>query len=326
MASMACSRNFHRSRRRQRRESIGAHLLFGLPFLYLLIFTAKAEESEADIGILCAFLGLAIYLMRFPKDYPSGVFIIPLAIFFTYTIYVLPGLRPFKHTVRGYCYMELHRIRPALIAFRKALELDRGNRLAHQGMEAVHLRIDIDKLDAHTLGLLDRELCLNRACILLNQKPSETERIKAERFLNLVEKQWPKWVSNVIYFRAVLSVHQGHIDKAAELLNDLLNPEGWFADDLHRKDILFDAWQLVLLVHPVLKQRVGEVQIQLPGRRMEAIGRWNGNWPRSGPILCCRNSEPCSTRICKKRSSGTWHENPYPSTSVTASQSKSVWD
>ena len=56
------------------------------------------------------------------------------------------------------------------------------------------------------------------------------------------------------------------------MLSDLLNPEGWFADDAPRKSILFDAWQLVLLVHPVLKQRVGDPQLAAPGRRIEAIG------------------------------------------------------
>jgi tetratricopeptide (TPR) repeat protein len=254
------------------REAIGAHLIFGLPLLYLLIFTAKAEESEADIGILCAFLGLALYLMNPSEEMRWVAIAIPLGIFLAYTTLVLPYLRPFKHTLRGYCYMDVQKIRPALISFRKALALNRRYRLAHAGMEAVHLKIDIDKLDPQTLALLDRELCLNRARTLLNQKPNEDDRIKAERFLNLVEKQWPKWVSHAIYFRAVMAIHQGNLDKAAELLTDLLAPEGWFADDPQRKEILFDAWQLVLLVHPTLKQRVGEVQIDLPGRRIEAIG------------------------------------------------------
>jgi tetratricopeptide (TPR) repeat protein len=45
----------------------------------------------------------------------------------------------------------------------------------------------------------------------------------------------------------------------------------WSADDKSRREILFDAWQLALLGHPKLRQGVGDPQLELPGRRVEAI-------------------------------------------------------
>ncbi len=254
-----------------KRQMLGLHMLLGLPFFYLLCFVGIAEESEAEIAGLCTVLGFAIYLLQFPKNMPAAGFLLPVALYFTYAVYVLPGLRVFKHTLRGYTYMEVGKIRPAVLSFRRALQLDERNVLAHQGMDALHVNIEIERVDARTLGLLDPSRCLKRVRVLLSQKPTAEQMQKALRILDLVEKLWPKLVSHVMYHRAVAALHTGDIDRASALLTDLLNPEGWFADDVVRKSILFDAWQLVLFVHPTLKQRVGEPELELPGRRMEAI-------------------------------------------------------
>jgi tetratricopeptide (TPR) repeat protein len=254
------------------RKMLGYIILLGLPFYYLLCFVGIAEESEAEIAGLCVMLGLSIHLLKFPDRMPAAGFLMPVAIYFTYVMYVLPGLLIFKHTLRGYAYMEIGKLRPALLCFRRALQLDPANALAHHGMDALHANLEIDKVDAATLGLLDPNRCLKRARLLLARKPTADEMHKAEHVLNLVEKLWPKLVSHVVYYRAVAKLHAGAIAEACGMLNDLLNPEGWFPDDAARKTILFDAWQLSLLAHPILRQRVGEPQLALPGRRMEAIG------------------------------------------------------
>lgn len=254
------------------RKMLGYVILLGLPFYYLLCFVGIAEESEAEIAGLCTMLGLSIHLLNFPGRMPAAGFLLPVAVYFTYAMYVLPGLRIFKHTLRGYAFMEIGKLRPALLCFRRALHLDPANALAHHGMDALHDNIEIDKVDAATLGLLDPTRCLKRVRLLLARKPSAAEMKKAEHVLQLVEQLWPRLISQVSYFRAVAQVHAGAIDNACSILDDLLNPEGWFPDDAARKAILFDAWQLVLRAHPTLKQRVGDPQLALPGRRMEAIG------------------------------------------------------
>jgi tetratricopeptide (TPR) repeat protein len=252
------------------RSLLAYQMLLGLPFYYLLCFVGLAEESEAEIAGLCTVLGFALYLL-YPSP-PAAALLVPAAVFFGYVMYILPGLRVFKHTLRGFTYMEVGKLKPSLLAFRRALQLDPRNQLAHAGMDALHSNIDIEKEDAQVLGLLDPERCLRLVRGLLGHTPSPADMRKADHLLRLVERVWPKLVSHVIYYQAVAAVHQRDLDKAVELLTDLIAPEGWFANDEARKSILFDAWQLVLLVHPVLKQRVGEAQLGLPGRRVEAIG------------------------------------------------------
>ena len=253
------------------RQMLGLLILLGLPFYYLLCFVGLAEESEAEIAGLCTMLGFAIHLLKFPSNMPSAGFLLPVAIYFVYVIYVLPGLRVFKHTLRGFTYMEVGKMRKALLAFRRALQLDPKNALAQQGMDWLHANIEIDRVDAGTLGLLDPSRCMKRVRMLLATKPTAEQMNKAHHILNLVEKLWPKLASQLIYYRAVAAVHLKDIDKATAQLDDLLNPEGWYPDDAARRDILFDAWQLALLTLPTLKQRAGLPQLSLPGRRMEAI-------------------------------------------------------
>src|SRR5258708_36987036 len=111
-------------------ELLGFQMLLGLPFFYLLCFAGIAEESEGEIGGLCTMLGFAIYLLKFPSNMPTAGFLLPVAIYFSYVMYVMPGLRVFKHTLRGFTSMNVGKTKPALLAFRRALHLDGGNALA----------------------------------------------------------------------------------------------------------------------------------------------------------------------------------------------------
>ena len=101
-----------------KRDMLGWLILLGLPFFYLLCFVGIAEESEAEIAGLCTMLGFSIYLLA-PTSVPAAALLLPAAIFFVYTVYVLPSLKVFKYTLRGYIYSECGKLRPALLSFRR---------------------------------------------------------------------------------------------------------------------------------------------------------------------------------------------------------------
>lgn len=261
---------------------LGFLLLVGIPFFYLLVFCGEAEESEVEIAALCAVLGIAIHLIMLnsikigPWANAGGImFFIPLALYCMYSLYVLPGLRVFKHTLRGYSYHELDRTKDSLVAFRRALELDPKNELAKEGLWKVHRGIDIGRLaeDPETLKLLDIEMCVNRTAMLLtgNRVPGPEQLAEVRRLIELVEHQEPRRKAQTDYYRAIASLHERQLDHASELLTAILDPSKWGTPDPARDSILFGAWQLCLLVHPGLKERVGESQLRLPGRRIEAI-------------------------------------------------------
>src|SRR5262249_26767706 len=96
----------------------GTTLLLGIPTFFLLTFTGREEESEVEIAAMCAALGLGLWVLL--KDASAFVmfrwvvFLVPVGVYFFYTMRVLPGLRVFKHVLRGIGYLEVRRFRPAL--------------------------------------------------------------------------------------------------------------------------------------------------------------------------------------------------------------------
>src|SRR5262249_42190019 len=150
-------------------------LLLGIPFFYLLTFAGHEEETEIEIGILSGVLGLGMaILFGDNKQLGSLAILIPLLLYFGYTLKVLPGLRVLKHAFRGMSYTRVGRFRKALQAFRRALALDPNNRLARDGFWEVHRLLDLDELvkDSQLLALVDLDLCLDRAgTLLLPGKP-----------------------------------------------------------------------------------------------------------------------------------------------------------
>jgi tetratricopeptide (TPR) repeat protein len=263
------------------RFNLGVYILLGLPFFYLLTFCGEAEESEAEIMTICAAMGVALHLMNVGGSTPAvgGAvpFLLPITIYFGYATRVLPGLRVFKHTLRGYSYLNLGRLREALYFFRRALAWDPNNALARQGMLRLHESLSLAVLDRNPelVEELDFELCLDRAAGLLTRAdrgPTADERAEASQFLELVEKKKPPYQARVDYLRAIERTHAKDYDGAANTLRMLLNPEtpGYHAGV--RKRVLFEAWNLALLWHPELTRRVGWSELEQPGRRVEAIG------------------------------------------------------
>jgi tetratricopeptide (TPR) repeat protein len=262
------------------RFNLGLYILLGLPFFYLLTFCGEAEESEAEIMIFCAALGASLQLMNFGSTIPgvsnAGAFLLPIAIYFVYATRMLPGLRVFKHTLRGYSYMNLGRLRLAIQFFRRALELDPNNVLANQGLVSLHNNLTLAKIDndPELAASLDFTLCLERATALLmpaGAVPTADQRGEAERFLALVEQRKPAYTAWVDYLRVISLMHAKQYDAAAESLSRLLNPETPGYHPAVRRRMLYDAWDLALRLHPKLVERLGWAELNKPGRRMEAI-------------------------------------------------------
>jgi tetratricopeptide (TPR) repeat protein len=253
----------------------GIQMLLGIPFFYVLTFAGHEEESEVEIGVMCAALGLGAGMLLFEHvQFRSLAFLLPMALYLIYTVRVLPGLRVFKHAIRGLSYARVGRYRRSLQAFRRALQLDPANKLAREGFWDVHRSLDLDRLadDPQTLSLVDLDLCLERAgSLLLNPSPTAANLDESHRLLDLVLKLQPDRRPQVEYWRAVAHTHARHYDDAAAELRRVLDPATYGPDHPFRKAVLLPAWQLALLLHEELRRRVGTPEIALPGRRMEAI-------------------------------------------------------
>ncbi|HTU93220.1 MAG TPA: hypothetical protein VMF69_24280, partial [Gemmataceae bacterium] len=69
-------------------------ILMSIPFFYLLTFAGHEEESEIEIGLMCANLGLGLGILTYDYvQYRSLALLLPLLVYFGYTMKVLPGLR-----------------------------------------------------------------------------------------------------------------------------------------------------------------------------------------------------------------------------------------
>lgn len=260
------------------RRALGLTILMGLPFFYLLTFCGEAEESEVEIAALCAALGVGLDLLRLSSgtNLLGGklVFLLPVALYVTYAVRVLPGLRVFKHVLRGYSALTAGRLADALTSFKRGLRLNPASELAADGMWAVHQRVDVTRLpaDSPLLMHLDYGFCLDQAtaALLGSRTPTQAEREKAGRMLALVERQQPKLAGRVDYLRAVLFTHAKQFDAAAETLSRLLDPASPY-DPAGRQPVLLSAWELALRLHPELIRRLGPAELDKPGRRMQAI-------------------------------------------------------
>ena len=199
---------------------------------------------------------------------------IPVILYFWYTIRVLPGLRVLKHSFRGMSYARAARYRQALQSFRRALQLDPQSRVAREGFWEVHRSLDLNQLasDPQTLALVDLTLCMERAGGLLCQgKPTPEQIDESLRLLDLVLSLQPDLMPVADYWRSVAHTHAKEFDRAAAELAHVLDPAHYGHDNPQRKLVLLQAWQLALILHQELRRRVGEPQLALPGRRMDAI-------------------------------------------------------
>lgn len=259
---------------KEARFNLGLYLLMGLPFFYLLTFSGEAEESEVEIMTFCGTLGVSLWLLGFGEGMGGALpFLAPMAIYFVYAVRVLPGLRVFKHVLRGFSYMNLGRLALAIRFFRRAQELNPNSQLANEGLVHLHNNLTLSKLenDKELESQLDFTLCLDRANALLMVPPTPAMREEAEKFLDLVMQRKPAYSARVDYLRVVSLIHAKNYDDAGETLSRLLSPETPGYHALVRKNVLFDAWVLALDGPKALTDRLGWAEANKPGRRMEAI-------------------------------------------------------
>ena len=251
-------------------------LLLGLPFFYLLAFCGETEESEVEIAALCAGLGVGLYLLRLSSELPESgdklIFLVPLIVYYVYVVRVQPGLRVFKHTLRGYGNLSLGRVQEAIASFGRALQLDKKNDLAMKGLFDLHRKVDVSKLDGGTQQLLNFDFCLKLAQghLIQDRAPTVSEREEAVRLLDTVEKYKPALMPRTDYLKAVAQTHAKDFDLAAGYLNRLLDPEQPYVQAV-RQEVLYPAFGLALRQHPELVRRLGDELLEKPGRRMEAI-------------------------------------------------------
>ena len=256
---------------------LGFQILLGIPVFYLLTFAGRAEETEVEAGVLCAALALGLFMLVQQSEHPSlqsMPIILPVLVYLYYTWRTLPRLRVFKYVLRGFNYAQVARYRQALTAFRRALELDPRNKLAQEGKWDVHLKLDVNQLakDPQLLALVDFDRCIDRvSALLVVAAPTPVRQSEAHRLLNLVLDQRADFRPKVGYWRAVAYTHGGDLDHAVAELEPILSGQDYAHDDPQRLAVLLQAWQLALMLHDGLRQRVGEPQLALPGRRMEAI-------------------------------------------------------
>lgn len=249
------------------------HLLLAIPFLYLLTFSGRAEETEMEIGAICAALGICLWILL-PESALLMAALLPLALYIVYTQRILQHLRVFKHVLRGMNYAGLGMYKQSLRAYQRALQLDPNNRFAREGRWRVHRQIDFDRAaaDPELMALIDLDLCLDRAAeLLLKAGPSEEQLAEAAKLLDLVAAQRPSMAAAVAYWRAVAHTHAREYDRAEEKLRRLLDDSQWPADDVYRESVLPACWQLILLQSAELKCRLGDALLAEPGRRLDAI-------------------------------------------------------
>ena len=249
-------------------------LIAFLPLFYILTFCGLAEESEIEIGAFSSLLGLALGILTMDHvPLRTLGFLAPIVLFFVYTMRILPALRILKHVFRGMSFAKLGQQKNALMAFKRALQLDPQNNLARNNYWKLHADLDSIKLetDPDTMALVDCDLCLDRVeSLLVSGKPSDEKVAEALRLLSLVEKLKPSLDYGTRYWRAVLALHDKNFVGAGVLLLKNLNNYHVSDDQLSGK-YLYASWSLALAGHAEMNSRVGFPLLADGALKMNAI-------------------------------------------------------
>jgi tetratricopeptide (TPR) repeat protein len=253
---------------------IGWLLLFGIPGFYLLTFAGLVEESEIEVGAMCAALGISLWalLSNFSRPVMGGVVVIlPAGLFLVYTTRMMPALRVFKHALRGLSYRHMGQTRLALISLGRALQLDPNNPLARTQMWDIHRDLDFGELknQPDVVPFLNFGFCLERVNQILQTRPSPEQARDVMKMLDLIAEERPPLAPICSYWRAVAYLHEHQFDEAAKQLISILQFPQYLTRE--RQSIHYAAWQLALRGHPEMARRVGEVVLPLPGEHMDAI-------------------------------------------------------
>jgi tetratricopeptide (TPR) repeat protein len=154
----------------------------------------------------------------------------------------------------------------ALQAYERVLQIDPGNELAQIRASSIEERLDSER----AFDVEKAQARVESMCTVSRPGPSGLKW--ADQLLDRILQQDPERRAIVDYWQAIIYTHLGHTEQAATALEHVLDPEAFAPGDPHRNQILYAAWRLALALHPQLRRRVGNPQLHLPGRRMEAIG------------------------------------------------------
>lgn len=253
----------------------GLAILLGLPGYYLLGFVGIVDETEGEWALLSMLLGVGLWLM--PIEHPafrSLVTLGPAILYLLYTVRVLPGVRSFKQALRGHNLQSIGRKKGAILAYRQALASNPGHKWAGRSYWDLHQNLSVEEIrsDPDWQKLVDGRLCVQRAGeILGGAKPSQDKLQEAIGLLSLVRELKPTWEPAILYWSAVGEIHRGNVDSAGSLLTELLDPLRFDSGNAARGEVLVRAWLLAIVWHKKLRETVGLIQLDLPGRRIEAI-------------------------------------------------------
>ncbi len=260
-------------------DAIGGLLLLGLPGFYLLTFSSLVDESEIEIGAMCAALGIAIWSVRslvsqvvsISPVVGGAALLIPLGIFLVYTTRVMPRLRVFKHALRGLSYRQLGQTKLALASLNRALQYDPNSTLARQQMWDLHRDLNFAELkdQPELVSMLNFEFCLGRISHMLQAKPAPDELNEAMKMLDLITQEKPPMAPIAAYWRAVGCLHVRQYDEAAKQLFSILELPQYNTAERHT--IHYAAWQLAMFGHPEMQRLVAQPLLARPGQRMDAI-------------------------------------------------------
>lgn len=264
---------------------LGILVLMGLPGFYLLTFASLVEESEVEIAAICGALGLGLWILSrfYMPNLVALPIVLPLVLYYLYSRRILPGLRVFKHTLRGLTYKEMGQYRLALASLNRALQLNPQYRLARQQLWDLHRHLTLDHLkeDPSIVPMVNYSFCLERVSqLLLQPKPEPKHLEEALKLLEFVATQRPELEPACQYWRAVAYCHLKNFDEAAQNLESLLAQQ---ADSPARRSVLFQGWYLALTLHPEMKRRVGEPLLKYADRRFDAIVAVEREIARQGP-------------------------------------------
>lgn len=253
---------------------IGILLLLGIPGFYLLTFAGLVEESEIEIAAMCAALGVGLWACLSsvsPAISGALVVLLPAGIFFAYTTRCMPGLRVFKHALRGMSYRQMGQTRLALISLGRALQYDPHSQLARHQLWDIHRDLDFAELkhQPDLVPFLNFDFCLERINQILQTRPSPDDLREVMKMLDLIGAERPSLAPIVAYWRAVAFLHEHKFDDAAKLLLSILQLPQYLTRE--RQTIHFAALLLAMYGHAEMAKRVGQPLLPMPGQGMDAI-------------------------------------------------------
>jgi tetratricopeptide (TPR) repeat protein len=249
------------------------HLLVAGLLVHILSVASHSEESELECGLTTILIAVSLWVLL-PERWRWTGLLLSILWYVLYTSRILSHVQVLKYVLRGWNYSQLRRYRDALLAFRRALEIDPDNGFAREGLWRVHRELTSDLLaqNAELRSLVHLDLCLQRVAeLLLQGRPTAEALDEANKLLQLVLDQDPKRRWEVLYWRAVANTYAGSYDRAADDLRELLESSAEDDASVSRDAIIVRAWHLALLAHPELTRRVGEPCLEKPGKRIQAI-------------------------------------------------------